>query len=62
MIFQNSLKMTAAHAVRRAYLNGNIISNPVVTDAKVFVTTIIGTFRRNSHQNWQSVLRTASER
>jgi len=28
-------------------------SNPVVTDAKVFVTIIIGTFRRNSHQNWQ---------
>jgi len=47
--------------VRRACLNGNIISNPVVTDAKVFVTTIIGIFRRNSHQNWQSGTRTASE-
>jgi len=29
-------------------LNGNIISNPIVTDTKVFVTTIIGTFRRKS--------------
>jgi len=49
------------HAVRRACLKCNIISDPVVTDTKVFVTTIIGTFRRNSRQNWQSVTRTASE-
>jgi len=48
--------------VRRACLNGNIISNPVIIVAKVFLTTIIGTFRRNNHQNWQSVTRTASER
>jgi len=37
-------------------------THPVVTDAKVFVTIIIGTFRRNSRQNWQSGMRTASER
>ena len=48
--------------MRRACLNGNIISNPVIIVAKVFLTTIIGTFRRNNHQNWQSVTRTASER
>jgi len=55
-------KWRLPHAVRRACLNGNIISSPVVTDAKVFVTTIIGTFRHKSHQNWQSGTRTASER
>ena len=48
--------------MRRACLNGNIISSPVVTDAKVFVTTIIGIFQCISRQNWQSVTRTASER
>jgi len=41
--------------VRRACLKGNIISNLVVTDTKVFVTTIIGTFRRNSRQNWRQL-------
>jgi len=55
-------KWRLPHAMRRACLNGNIIINPVITVAKVFVTTIISTFRRNSHQNWQSGTRTASER
>jgi len=55
-------KWRLPHAARSACLNGNIISNPVVTDVKVFVTTIIGTFRHNSHHNWQSGTRTASER
>jgi len=62
LIFKIVWKWRLPHAVRRACLNGNIISSPVVTDAKVFVTTIISTFRRNSHQNWQSGTRTASER
>jgi len=50
------------HAVRRVCPTGNIMGNLVVNDATVFVTTINGTFRRNSRQNWQSVSKTASER
>jgi len=55
-------KWRLPHTVRRACLKGNIISNPVVTDIKVFITTMIGILRRNSRQNWLSLTRTASER
>jgi len=48
--------------VRRACQKGNIIKNPVVTDAKVFVITVISTFRRDSRQKWQSITKTAREK
>jgi len=48
--------------VRRACQKGNIIRNPVVTDAKVFVITVISTFRRDSRQKWQSITKTAREK
>jgi len=38
-------------AASRACLEDNIMSNPIVTVAEVFVTTIIGNARRNSLQN-----------
>ena len=50
------------HAARKVRLKGNIMSNLVVTDARVFVTTFVGTLRCNSRQNWQSLTRIASER
>ena len=48
--------------MRRACQKGNIIRNPVVTDAKVFVITVISTFRRDSRQKWQSITKTAREK
>jgi len=41
--------------MRRACLKGNIISNPVVTDTKVFVTTVIGIFS-NEENNFSECL------
>jgi len=62
-LFNFFWKLRLPHAMRRACRKGSIISNPVVTDAKFFVTTtIISTFRCKSCQNWQSVTRTTSER
>ena len=61
-LFKIVWKWRLPHAMRRACRKGNIISNPVVTDAKVFVTTIISTFTRKSRQNWQSVTRTTSKK
>jgi len=57
-LFQIVWRWLLPHAVRRACLKGN----PVVTDTKVFVTTIISNFKRNSRKTWQSVARIASER
>ena len=60
--FSKYVEKDSCHTPREERVKCNIISNPVVNDAKVFFTTIIGAITRVCRQKWQSVTRTASKR
>ena len=60
--FSEYVEKDICHTPWEERVKCNIISNPVVTDAKVFFTTIIGAITRVSCQKWQSITRTASKR